>query len=127
MVGKENVVKRHPWVLGPDKFLSREELKILLKALTKRKMEYPLRREVWIDWFLVHLGLWSGLRVFEMANLNCGDLFLRESMPFIKVKHGKGNKERNVLIGKKQRGFCIQFLKWKHFMNESISATDQEI
>ncbi|MBU1023518.1 tyrosine-type recombinase/integrase, partial [bacterium] len=64
------------------------------------------------NWFMVELGLNTGLRVQEMASLKHFNLFLdegRSSISFI----GKGNKKRSVWLSLAFKKKCILYLKFK--------------
>jgi integrase len=71
---------RSNWVLDPGKFLSREEVNSLLETARKRA-ETALAKGHKVavrDYFIVDLALSTGLRVAEIANLKCKDIFLRD-------------------------------------------------
>jgi len=68
------------WILDPGKFLSREEVNKLQETARKRA-EVALARGQKVavrDYFILDLALSTGLRVAEIANLKCKDIFLRE-------------------------------------------------
>ena len=89
-----------PYQLDSTKILSRVERSRLLKMcnemaeldLLKGRTTWPTRRT------FIYLGLYSGLRVGEMASLTLADLHLKDSSPYIHVRHGKGDKARKVYI-----------------------------
>ena len=85
-----------PWTLDESKYLELREVRKLRKSCQKLKRQgnpgdsfVPTR-----NWFMVELGLFTGLRVEEMANLSCGDLFLQNAQSSLIVRCGKGNKKR---------------------------------
>lgn len=65
------------------------------------------------DAFLVELGLATGLRVHEMADLKCEDLQIAGGMHSMVVEHGKEDKRRVVRISERFKWQCRQFLNLK--------------
>ena len=55
------------------------------------------------DRAVIHILLYTGLRVQELADLKWRDLKLSERKGVIKVRQGKGNKERDVPVIPKTR------------------------
>jgi site-specific recombinase XerD len=109
------------WVLEPGKYLSKEEASRLLNAARHKAMQafiqnkkIPVR-----DYFVIHLALTTGLRVMEIAALNCGDIFLDEKICTVLVRKGKGNKKRLVYFTGPFRKHCKDYTKWKMKMGES--------
>ncbi len=86
-----------------------------LARLTKRKVAVR-------DYFIVHLGLRTGLRVMEIAALNCGDLFLEEGVSAVLVREGKGMKKRTVFFGSQLRAHCREYLRWKQSQGEPVDS-----
>jgi integrase len=93
--GRMNVIN---WVLEPDKFLSLQEARMLLKTARVRAEtaiaqghKIPVR-----DYFIIDLALSTGLRVMEIAQLNCGDIFIQNGVYSLLVRRGKGGKKRLV-------------------------------
>lgn len=72
------------------------------------------------DWFMVELGLNTGLRVEEMRLLKCEDLHIHEEQMSLSVRKGKGNKPRTVHINQEFKNNCIWFLKWKEKQGHNI-------
>jgi integrase/recombinase XerC len=106
------------WELDPKKFLSREDADCLQKVAeesAESKDKVAAR-----DCFIIHLGLSTGLRVMEIAALNCGDLSLEESIPSLVVANGKGRKRRRVFFNDDFKKRCKEFLAWKQCVGESI-------
>lgn len=109
------------WDIGLYHFLSLEEvykIKIMLKVQREKK---PMKRSGWIDWFIVELGLSTGLRVFEMCNLICGDIVDKGVLSFVQVRKGKGGKSRQVRIAKSFLNSFYEFLSFKENTNEDIN------
>jgi len=65
------------------------------------------------DWFMVELGLFTGLRVEEMTNLKASDLHLKEAHSSLTVKKGKGDKPRTVYLPETFKKECLFYLAWK--------------
>lgn len=77
------------------------------KAIKENKV-VPVR-----DWFMVELGLFTGLRVKEMTNLKASDLHLKEGHSSLTVKKGKGDKPRTVYLPETFKKECLFYLGWK--------------
>lgn len=106
---------RNLWVVDESKCLTESELKKLRAfcsqakgiGLEKRKFA-PVR-----DWFMVELGLNTGLRVSEMASLKGSDLFIDSERCSLFVV-GKGNKPRSVWFSSKFKQICRAYLRHKN-------------
>lgn len=112
------------WVLEPDKYLSKEEVNRLLNV-TRRRAEQALATERKVavkDYFIISLAMATGLRVMEIAALNCGDIFLNDSLCSVIVRRGKGGKKRQVFFTGPFRKHCKEYLKWKQKTNELVDA-----
>ncbi|MFH0806836.1 MAG: tyrosine-type recombinase/integrase [Elusimicrobiota bacterium] len=107
------------WVPEPDKCLSETEAKKLIDA-SKAKAQAKAGRPAVQDYFVVHLALATGLRVMEIAALNCGDLFLENVVPSLLVRKGKGGKKRIVFFNAAFKKHCKEYLEWKNSVGESI-------
>jgi len=108
------------WVLDESKFLTTEEVRTLMRSAEKRK-EKALRlgRKTPVrDWFLINLGLFTGLRVQEMADLRCGDIFVGNGRCSLVVRNGKGGKKRVVRLPEEFREVVREFLRWKSASGE---------
>src|SRR3989339_1622825 len=93
------------WVPDPAKCLLKREAEKLLdtsKAKAQAKAGKPAVR----DYFIVHLVLATGLRVMEIAALNCGDLYLENVVPLLVVRKGKGGKKRVVFFNSAFKKHC---------------------
>lgn len=109
------------WILDPDKFLSKQEAVKLLDSTRKRAEQALARRQKVAvrDYFVINLALSTGLRVMEIAGLNCGDLFLKNNVSSLIVRKGKGGKKRQVLFNGSFTQHCKKFLLWKQNIGES--------
>lgn len=109
--------KRQHWVINETKYLNQKKIKKLRRILKKAK-DAALKKNKAIpvrEWFMVELGLFTGLRVEEMATLPVTALYLKERPPFVVVT-GKGNKTRTVYFPDSFKKTCLFYLKWKEKM-----------
>lgn len=101
------------WFVSGEKVLFDDEvrvlrrcsLKFLRRGITLRK--FHLVR----NWFMVELGLFAGLRVEEMTDLQVRDIVVYGRHSSIEVRCGKGCKAREVLIGDRMKRSCKRYLK----------------
>lgn len=112
------------WELSLDKFLTKEEVRKLRSWVKKRREKNNRKRLAWFEWFLVELGLNTGLRVFEMADLECGDIRIRNELSCIFVRKGKGGKSREVIINSEFCKSLQDYLNWKNENGEGIGFDD---
>ncbi len=98
--------------INPTMFLDRKERKQLLNACAEKEMLDKIKgRKTWVVRFmLVHLAMYSGLRVAELAALKVGDIHLDKKKPYIHVRNGKGGKTRCVYISKALAGHLQEFI-----------------
>lgn len=90
-------MKSQVWLLDERKFLSAKEQRALRRAVCER-LAREFSRVRLAEWFLVELGLETGLRVEEMSMLGHADLLTHFSRPVVWVKRGKGGKPRPVRV-----------------------------
>lgn len=107
--------KSYTWVIREDKVLLKDEViklrhfaRILMSLGIKNKEFFLVR-----DWFMIELGLNTGLRVEEMADIKTDDLCIENCHSSIFVSHGKGDKQRAIRISKEFKTTCKQFLKFR--------------
>jgi len=112
-----------PWILDDSKYLKIEEVKKLWEACHRLKKKGLKTRDFVAvrNCFMVELGLFTGLRVKEMADLNCGDLLIENAQSSLIVTKGKGDKKRTVMFGNLFKQKCLRFLKYKRKINQSTS------
>jgi site-specific recombinase XerD len=113
-------MKAGTWELDPKKFLTQKESQQLLSA-------GKIKNNAWVqvtvrDCFVVDLGLSTGLRVMEIAALNCGDLDLEAKVPCLLVRKGKGRKKRRVFFNDNFKKRCKEYLAWKQSIGESTQS-----
>jgi site-specific recombinase XerD len=104
------------WELTLEKFLNREEISKLRKWVKKCKDKK--------DWIIIELLLNTGIRVQELADLKCGDLFFRDELSAVVVRHGKGDKQREVLISRTFQDEAKEYIKSKEVNKEKIGPDD---
>ena len=118
---------KSPWSIDESKCLSIEEVAILRTCCTKIK-ERGLKRNKFSlirNWFMVELGLNTGLRVEEMASLRHGQCFLDKGKSSIVIT-GKGDKKRAVWISEGFRKTCLVYFGYKQDFGYS-SNTDKYV
>ncbi|MCP4552785.1 MAG: tyrosine-type recombinase/integrase, partial [Bacteroidetes bacterium] len=100
----KKTAKKAAWIVDESKFLSFQEIIRLRKTGSELKIiGQNIRRLTAIRrWFVLELGLHTGLRVSEMASLKYKNIFLDKDKSSILVK-GKGGKNRIVWIGSQFR------------------------
>jgi len=99
------------WSVDESKFLNPQETKHLRANLAE--LAKSGRRRNVVRWMVVDLGLSSGLRASEMANLNIEDCFINGGQSSILVRNGKGGKTASVLISDKLRKHLKNFISWR--------------
>lgn len=121
---KEPKKNRFAWTLDESKYLDTNQIKALRKVCKKaRDVSLKQRKFVHVrDWFMIELGLFSGLRVAEMANLKCGDLHINNKQSSLSVRNGKGNRPRTVRLKKEFKHECLWFLKRGKTIGQDISS-----
>ena len=114
------------WVLEPGRFLSEDEARTLLRTARRRDVlaatrchKVPVR-----DYFIVDLALSTGLRVMEIAQLKCGDVFIRDGISSLLVRNGKGGRRRLVHFGESFKQHFKEFMLWKKALGESVGPYD---
>jgi len=117
---------RSNWVLDPGKFLSRGEVSRLLETARKRAdVAHARGNKVAVrDYFVVDLALSTGLRVAEIADLKCKDIFLRDRFCALLVRNGKGGKKRLVRFNGAFKRHYEKFISWKQSVGEPTSLSD---
>jgi len=117
---------RTGWIVDKSKFLSPKETQQLLKTarfLAETALLYGHKTPV-RDYFLIHLGLATGLRVSEIAELNCGDIYADRKAGYLIVRKGKGSKQRLVRFSSTFSQHLNEYLGWKQAHNEPAVPSD---
>ena len=117
-------MKFNNWVPEPWKYLAKQDAAMLLESSHARASlaETKGNKVAIRDHFIVHLALATGLRVMEIAALNCGDMFLENSPPSLLVRNGKGGKKRVVFFNSVLKKHCQEYLNWKSSIGESTES-----
>ena len=111
------------WSLDGTKFLDKKDVDKLrqqaarLRRLGIRTKRFRLAR----NWFIIEVGLETGLRVMEIAALRCGDLLMQQDSPEVIVRCGKGGKRRVVKVSRAFQARCNWFLKAKETTGQSTA------
>lgn len=106
--------KNSAWIIDESKCLQMNEVEKLREAgkmLLTRGLEE--RRFSWIrTWFMIELGLHTGLRVGEMASLHLTGIFINGDKSSLSVI-GKGGKKRQVWLNTHIKEVIHQYLQIK--------------
>jgi len=108
------------WVLDQGKFLTPEEVSRLLQRAKQRAADALAGgcKVAVRDYLVILLALETGLRMMEIAGLNCGDVHLDGPFSAVVVRRGKGGKQRVVRIGQAARDHLRRYLVWKQQIGE---------
>ena len=109
----EPAKKSFKWTVSEDKVIWLQDNRKLRNTARKMKTEGLAKHRFHLvrNWFMIELGLLTGLRVMEVQNLRVGDLFIRSNMSSVHVRNGKGGKRRDVYINTELKQECIEFLQ----------------
>lgn len=112
------------WLLEPWKFLSEQQARTLLMTAKRNAVaavtngrKTPVR-----DYLVVNLGLSTGLRVMEISQLNCDDIFIQDGVSCRLVRRGKCGKRRIVRFAKSLELHLAEYLLWKRLVGESTES-----
>jgi integrase len=103
------------WTMTHEKFLDDQEVK-QFQETTEKAMLYAKRkgRQLAVrDYTILELALGSGLRVSEIANLKLDDLNLRKGQNSLIVRHGKGDKLRQVKFSSRLKDIIEGWLVYR--------------
>ena len=106
------------WLIDEGKFLTDKEVVKLRRTAAERARTGRKARVR--EWFLVELGLMSGLRVGEMAALKVGDVFVDEGRCSVLVRNGKCGKRRVVLMPPEFRELFKRYMALKRKWGEPV-------
>ena len=112
------------WQITPEKFLNRDELTaLLLRAGELRTLgEAKGRAQLIRDWMLINTFIFTGLRRFEVCNLQCVDFRIFGGNCHLVVRSGKGGKHRHVHLPKGYAQDVRWYLRWKADRGEITDA-----
>jgi len=111
------------WHLDEGKFLTKIEVNRLVNFLKKQSGE-AIEKNIKVgvrDWLVIDLGLSTGLRVSEMANLCCGDVWIDAGRASLMVRKGKCGKQRIVKFGNDFKEHLTEYLAWKQKIGEECN------
>ncbi len=103
------------WNVTFDKFMSEDEVKALRKTLeaaviiAKSKAHQGAVR----DQCIIELALGTGLRVSEIAALKLEDIDLKRGGNTLIVRHGKGDKLRQVKFSSSLKALIQEYLDYR--------------
>lgn len=106
------------------KFLGEQDVKKLRSYAKKLRRRGLMKRRFRLvrNWFVIELGLEVGLRVMEIADLQCRDLLLDQASPEVIVRNGKCGKRRVIKVSRKFAARAEWFLRKKEAQGEQIAA-----
>ena len=80
--------RKRRWIIGEDKIFSIEEIDRIRNVCWKLKWDGIKGKKYYLvrDWFMIQLGLFTGLRVDEMRQLKIEDIHIRGSHSSLFVK-----------------------------------------
>ena len=114
---------RKKWTVTPNRLFRHEEVRDLRMRAYRRVIEHHWKvRSRVMEHVAVEIGIGSGLRVFEIASLTCGDLSLGSAAGYLFVRRGKGGKPREVIISAKLCRVLERLIRWKKSNGESIEG-----
>ncbi len=103
------------WIIDETKCLTFEETACLRRVAVLMRDHGLVKNKFLLVrlWFVVELGLWTGLRVEEMTNLRFSDLLLSSGKSSLIVRNGKGGKRRSVWISSRFKKICKAFFRYR--------------
>jgi len=115
--------KRNAWNIDESKCLSESEVKRLKRFCLQLKINGLQNKKFTAvrNWFMIELGLNTGLRVQEIASLKHGNLLIDETRSSIFLI-GKGDKQRSVWIGSEFKKKCREYINYKKRFSYSTDS-----
>lgn len=104
-------------------YLTVDELRRLCRYAEARaaQAEQRGRSTAVQSWALLDTLLSSGLRASEVASLTVADCLLGYGQASLIVRHGKGDKAREVVISSELRAHLKRYLAWREARGEDVS------
>ena len=116
------------WNVTFDKFMSEDEVKALRKTLEaaviiakSKAHQGPVR-----DQCIIELALGSGLRVSELAALKIEDIDLKRGGNTLIVRHGKGDKLRQVKFSSSLKTLIQDYLDYRTSDSPYLFASERQ-
>jgi len=112
------------WVLQKDKYLTVVEAERLRKVTEGAAIVAVAKGNTQAvkEWMFIDLGLSSGLRVAEIADLKVKDVYVKRGESEIFVRNGKGGKSGRVNISSKLKKHIKEYIHWKQEMGEPVDG-----
>ncbi len=103
------------WQLTPGKYLAPDELSDLLRKADEMIIIAQAKGSVrmYRDAMIAITATYLGLRRAELAALQISDIEIGRSESYVRVRHGKGDKPRQVVIGKEYKSKLVAYLKFR--------------
>jgi len=122
----KNGFKKTPgfkWFIDETKYLNEKEVGKLLRVSkkNKEKAERKGKKIAIRNYYLIKVGLSTGLRVQEIADLKCGDFHLGEKMSYVIVWQGKCGKSRIVWFNGNLKQDIVDYFQWKEKNGEETT------
>lgn len=70
------------------------------------------------NYLIVDLALSTGLWVMGIAQMDCGDVFIRDGISSFLVRNGKCSKRRLVKFGESLKDHLNEYILWKQDVGE---------
>jgi len=116
------------WFLTFDKLMTADEVKALRKTLEaaviiakSKAHQGPVR-----DQCIIELALGTGLRVSELAALKIEDIDLKRGGNFLIVRHGKGDKLRQVKFSAGLKTLIQEYLDYRTSDSEYLFPSERQ-
>ena len=113
--------KRKRWIITADKFITPEQVQSLASYLQDqrdlaiaRQNPQPIK-----DYYILQTLLESGLRLFELCNLELSDFHGKK----LNVRNGKGGKPRTILLTKGTANRIKEWLTVRANLGFSLEAS----
>ena len=110
------------WVITKEKYLDSDEVKQLRKTIESAMLlakskghQLDVR-----DFTIIELALGTGLRVSEISNLKLNDLALGKGQNSLIVRHGKGDKQRQVQFSSRLKKIIVDYLEYRNSDSEYL-------
>ena len=116
------------WTMTHEKFLDDQEVK-QLQQIIEKAMLYAKRkgRQLAVrDYTILELALGTGLRVGEISNLKLNDLNLKKGQNSLIVRHGKGDKLRQVKFSSRLKDIIVEYLDYRDKESDYLFYSERQ-
>ena len=116
------------WTMTNEKFLDEQEIKQLQQAIEKAMLYAKKKgRQLAVrDYTILELALGTGLRVSEISNLKVDDLNLKKGQNSLIVRHGKGDKIRQVRFSSRLKDIIVGYLDYRDKDSEYLFYSERQ-